>query len=107
MSQAAPLFTLFSTGPIGAGREQKKAQERALGAQQDAQRQATARAEAEQRRQDMERRRLNRKKPDIGALVSEERRSALTGAGSTLLTGASGVGSSRLTLGSASLLGGN
>ena len=94
-------------GSIVQGQQQKSAQKRGERAQENAQRLATSRAAAEIRAQESDRRRLNKRKPNVAGLLAEERKSALSGAGATTLTGASGVGRERLTLGRSSLLGGS
>jgi hypothetical protein len=66
---------------------------------------AVSRSASEQRRQEMEQRRLNRRKPNIQSILGAERRAALTGPGATTLTGSAGVGRESLTLGRSSLLG--
>jgi len=84
--------------------EAKKGQKASLRQQKSAQAQALARAQSESRRSELERRRLNRKRPDLGTLLTAEMDRARTGPASTLLTSARGAG--RPTLGSRSLLGG-
>jgi hypothetical protein len=87
------------------GNQQDRAQKRAVKRQAEAQRLATTRAVSEQRRQEMESRRLNQRRPNIASLLANEQRGALAGAGSTMLSGTSGVPADRLTLGKSSLLG--
>ena len=109
MSSTTAVATLLGGPLVGGvvhqGEQQKEAAKKAERSQATAQRLATSRAAAELRTQDQERRRLNRRKPNVAGLLAEERRSSLTGAGATTLTGASGVGRERLTLGRSSLLG--
>lgn len=106
---AVPLAVGVTGAAVGASvaqlQDQKKMQKRAIRAQEEAQRLATSRAAAESRRQEMENRRLRRRTPNIQSLLRAEERGSLTGAGSTILTGAGGVDSSKITLGRASLLG--
>lgn len=86
-------------GSIFEGQSKKRAQKRSVRRQEKAQRVAESRALAETRRSDQERRRLNRRQPDLGALLADSQRGGATGAGGTLLTGPGGVGRNRLTLG--------
>lgn len=93
------------TGGIIQGQRQKSAAKRSERQQEEAQRLATSRAAAELRTQDQERRRLNKRKPNISGLLAEERKAGLSGVGATTLTGAAGVGRESLSLGRNSLLG--
>ncbi len=93
------LGTALIGGSIFEGQSQKRAQKRSLRRQRQAQKVAEGRALAETRRSDQERRRLNRRQPDLGALLADSQRGGVTGPGGTLLTGAGGVSRSRLTLG--------
>ena len=89
------------------GQQQKKQQRGAIRRQDAAQRQATQAAAGEQRRSEAERRRLNRKRPQIESLLGQAQRASAGGAAGTLLTGPSGVQRGNLTLGGGgSLLGG-
>jgi hypothetical protein len=89
------------------GQRQKKQERKALRRQDVAQQQATTAAAGEQRRSEGERRRLNRRGPDLGSILGGQRRAGQGGAAGTLLTGAGGVGRGQLTLGGGgSLLGG-
>lgn len=103
---AVPLAIALGGASIGGslleGERARKQQKRALGAQQEANRLATSRAASEQRRTEMEQRRLNRKGPNIGSLLDTERSQSAGGAASTLLTSPSGR---RPTLAKTSLLG--
>lgn len=109
-SIALGLAAYATVGALSAsvyqGQQQKQAQRRAMRAQEASQARAESRAASEMRRQEMERRRLNKRKPDISALLGAERDKANTGAGSTTLTSFGGVGRNKLTLGQSSLLGG-
>lgn len=106
---ATSTFLPLLAGPLGIavaqGEAQMRAQKRAARRTAEAQRLATSRAAAEQRRQEMEQRRLNRRKPNVMSLLGKEQNAAATGPGATLLTGSAGVPRDRLTLGSSSLLG--
>lgn len=93
------------TGSVIQGQKQKSAQKKAERNQANAQRLATSRAAAELRTQEANQRRLNQKRPNIAGLLSTEREGALSGAGSTTLTGAQGIGREQLTLAKSSLLG--
>lgn len=86
-------------GSIFEGQQKKRAQRRSLRRQEQATRLAESRALSETRRADQERRRLNRRQPDIGALLADSQRGGAAGVGGTLLTGAGGVARNRLTLG--------
>ncbi len=88
------------------GQMQKRSQRRALRSQEAAQDQALAAAASEQRRTEMEQRKLNRRQPDLGTILAGQRARGRRGAASTLLTGATGVGRGSMTLGTTSLLGG-
>ncbi len=95
------------TGSVYQGLQQRRAQRRGERAQEAAQDVATRRAAAEVRRSAEDERRLNRKKPSLTSLLKREKGAALTGPGSTLLTGATGVNRSNLLLGRSSTLGGS
>ena len=109
MSAEGALTTAFLGPLFGAQvenmQQQKKAQKRAERRQDAANRQVESRAAAEVRRQEQEHRRLNKRKPDISALLGAERQAANQGPGATVLTGATGVSRQRTTLGGSSLLG--
>ncbi len=94
-------------GSIYQGLQQRRAQRRGERAQEAAQEVATRRAAAEVRRARDQERSLNRKKPNVLSLLNREKTAALTGPGSTLLTGASGINRSNLLLGRSSSLGGS
>lgn len=94
------------TGSIVQGQRQKAAAKKSERQQEEAQRLATSRAAAELRAQEQNRRRLDKRKPNVAGLLASERQRSLTGAGSTTLTGSTGVGRENLTLGRSSLLGG-
>ena len=84
---------------VGTGISARQGQKQSLRRQKHAQESATSRAMAEAKRTEQERKRLNRKRPDIGSLLAEEQKAATKGAGGTLLTGPGGVGRNNLTLG--------
>lgn len=98
----AAFGTALLAEPIYSGQQQLRSQRRALRAQSSAQQRAEAQASAELRREEDERRRLNRRMPDVAALLSAEATSR-RGSASTLL---GGVRAARPTLGQTSLLGG-
>lgn len=87
---------------IGTG-AQMDAQRRAANTQQDAAnaaaQQAQKQADDAAKQADMENNKLNQKKPDQGM-------TGVPAGGSTMLTGAQGIDSSKLTLGKSTLLGG-
>jgi len=78
---------------------------RQASAQRDAQNQALANAQKQERAADEANNRVNQKKPDTAAILQAAQQST-GGAGSTLLTGPAGVASGALTLGKNTLLGG-
>ncbi len=86
-------------GSIFEGQQQKRTQKRSLRRQEQAQRLAASRALAETGRSEQERRRLNRRQPDLGSLLADSQRGGAAGVGGTLLTGPGGVSRNRLTLG--------
>lgn len=96
-----------AAGSVYQGLQQQRAQRRGERAQEAAQNLATRRAAAEVRRADQLERKQNKKKPDVTSLLSREREAALTGVGSTMLTGATGINRSNLMLGRSSALGGS
>ncbi len=94
-------------GSVLQGQKQKKTERRAIKRQARAERTAESAAAAELRRSGAERRRLNRRQPELQGLLSGQQRAARSGPASTLLTGPGGVDPSRLALGGGgSLLGG-
>ena len=105
MALAATVGIAMAGSSVYQGQQQKKAQKRALLAQEQAQDEASATAAAAQRRSEMEQRRAG-KTPDVGSLLGTERQAALRGPGSTMLTGSTGIESSKLKLGKSSLLSG-
>ncbi len=102
----AALGGLLVGGSVYQGEAGRKQQKKALRSQEQAQARSEARALSQQRRSEQEQRRLNRKQPDLFSILGREREAALQGPGSTLLTGARGVGKGKLTLGQSSILGG-
>jgi len=91
---------------VAQGQQAAREQKRALTRQEEAQRQALRAAASQQRRSEMEFRRVNRKVPDVGSLLAGEAASSRQGPGSTMLTGFPGIDPQRLLLGRTSLLGG-
>lgn len=80
------------------GKKQTAAQEKAA-------KQAKASSDASAKQQEEATNKANSKTPDVGAMLSENAQSALSGQSGTLLTGASGVDPNSLTLGKNTLLG--
>lgn len=80
--------------------------ERAASQQRDAQRQAARQARRQESLSEQAQNKANRKKVNRQTLLERNTAAATGGAGSTLLTGAGGVGPGSLTLGRTSLLGG-
>lgn len=111
MPQAIAIPLAFAAGSALLGgsaiqaAQQARTQKNAVRAQEEAQRLATSRAAAEQRRIEREQRRLNQRRPDVAGLLASEQRAALAGTGATSLTGAAGIATDRLTLARPSLLG--
>lgn len=92
---AAAAYSAYSSNE--AAKKQEKAQKQAMQQQQQlADRQAKT-AEQQFNRQ-------NQKKPDIGSIMQQNARAGE--AGSTMLTGPSGVSNDQLSLGRSTLLGG-
>lgn len=79
--------------------------QQALEAQQRAEEEAKRQAREQAARAERDFNRLNQKKPDLAALFSANAGAASAGAGSTMLTGPSGVDMSTTKLGKTSLLG--
>lgn len=100
---AVGLAAVSGVASVAQGEVTRKAASRALRSQKEAQRLATSRAAAEQRRSEQDQRRANRGQPDLGGILGREQRGS-RGTSSTLLSGG-GVASSSLTLGRSSLLG--
>lgn len=71
-----------------------------------AQRQAQANAESQAAQADQANNRANQKRPDVAGALSAAMQAGKAGASGTMLTGASGVDTSSLTLGKSTLLGG-
>lgn len=92
-------------GALGAAGSvmQARSASRAADQQANANRQAKAAADAENRRQDREFNRMNRRRPDVAALAA---RNAAAGASPTMLTGSQGAPIDDTLLGRATLLGG-
>lgn len=111
MGAGGAIGGILGTGVIGGsiyqGLQQRRAQRRGERAQAAAQDVATRRAAAEVRRARDKERSLNRKKPNVLSLLNREKEAALTGPGSTLLTGSTGINRSNLLLGRSSSLGGS
>ncbi len=73
--------------------------------QKKANKKAQAQAEADATAAEREINRQNQKTPDLASILTSNKASTTGGAGSTMLTGAQGVGADQLTLGKSSLLG--
>lgn len=91
---------------IASGMRGQKEQKKALREQAAAQRAAESAAQRQLRENAEELARRNRRQPDFGSLLTQERARARKGLGSTMLTGPGGVDPGQLTLGGPSLLGG-
>lgn len=100
-----------SIGAIGtgysiyAGQQQNKNQKKSLQNQENAQQQAEQQALSTQRKSEIAQNAANMKTPDIASILSRAAQSGSTGLSSTMLTGPSGVDTSGLNLGKATLLG--
>ena len=77
----------------------------AAGEQKKANKKTQAQAEASATAAEREMNRQNQKTPDLAAIAAANKAATTGGAGSTMLTGAQGVGANQLTLGKSSLLG--
>ena len=95
-----------TTYSIYAGEQQAKRQDQALGQQREAQNQAVASAEKQQKMAEEKVNRANQKQPDAGAILSAAGQAAKGGAAGTMLTGPMGVNQADLNLGKSTLLGG-
>lgn len=73
------------------GEQARKQQKKALDLQKQEQAKAEARAISAQRRSEMEQAAINRKKPDVNALLKASQDAGKAGAASTMLTGPAGV----------------
>ena len=89
-------------GSIFSGVQQSSAARKSLNQQKRVQQSSLARAISEQRRSELEQRKLNRRKPDLAALFAGELASTNRGVPSSLSTGGGVTGN---TLGSRSVLG--
>lgn len=109
MALAVPIMAataVLSAGyQVHAGEQANRQQKRALRKQAEVQAQSLAAARAEQRRNDEELVRANRRRPEVGTLLTNELEAGSQGVGTTLLTGAGGVDQKRLKLGRSTLLG--
>lgn len=101
---AAAVAGVIAAG-VGAA-EAKSGAIRGRRRQQVAQEEAKAQAISQARKADEANAQANRKTADVNSLLTAEQQKALTGAGSTLLTGPSGVDAANLKLGRKTLLGG-
>lgn len=106
LAVAGVAGSLAATGyTIAAGEDAKKQQKAALGRQKDAQNQATAQAQAEQRGREMAINKANRQSPNVGSIMQSAGAAARGGGVGTMLTGPTGVDPNSLALGKSSLLG--
>ncbi len=80
--------------------------ERAAGAQKDAMATAKANQAKAEATADQELNRLNPKKPNTGAAMSQLQQAASGGPSGTMLTGPAGIDTAALSLGKTTLLGG-
>lgn len=102
------LTTLAIATVAGAayqGVTQQQAAKKTAGLQKEAQRSAEASAITEREMASQQERRLNKRKPNVAALLSTAQQAATTGPASTMLTGASGATGGATSLGRSSLLG--
>jgi membrane protein involved in colicin uptake len=90
---------------IYSGMQQQGAQEKALKNQTTAKDQAEANALSTERKNETATNAANQKKPDISSILASAASMSKVGGGSTMLTGATGIDSSGLSLGKTSLLG--
>lgn len=101
---AAAVAGVLASGVAAA--ESKSSAIRSRRRQQVAQEEAKAQAISQARKADEATAAANRKTPDVNSLLTAEQQKALTGSGSTLLTGPTGVDPANLKLGRKTLLGG-
>jgi len=87
------------------GAQAAQGQKKALEMQKTAQAQGIQQALSTQRQGQIAQNAANMKTPDISAILQRAALAAKAGVGSTMLTGASGVNPSQLSLGKSSLLG--
>jgi hypothetical protein len=85
---------------------QKKAQQKQLAMQAQANKDAKQRQKEASDRADIDMNKANKKKANVSALSKKEEESSLVGSGGTLLTGTAGVDPNKLNLGGNTLLGG-
>jgi hypothetical protein len=112
-SISATTATLIAAGVAGAstgysiyaGQKQAGAQKKALTAQNTAQQQAQAAALSTERKGEIASNDVNKKAPNIGAILARAAQAGSSGISSTMLTGPSGVAAADLNLGKATLLG--
>ena len=94
-----------TTYGVIASEQGKRAQEKAMNEQRQAQDRAARSAEAQANRSQEAMNAANRKAPDVSNIMQNAARMAGGGVGSTLLTGPGGVDPSELSLGRSTLLG--
>jgi uncharacterized protein HemX len=87
------------------GHNQNQAQKKSLVAQKTAQDKAEAQALSNQRKSEIAQNEVNKKTPDVAAILARAASASRAGLGSTMLTGAGGVDPTGLSLGGTSLLG--
>lgn len=90
---------------VYSGEKGRKAQKNALRSQEQAQKQAEARAMSQQRSSEQQLAMANRKRPDISAIMQASEEAGSMGAAGTMLTGPKGVNPDDLTMAKTSLLG--
>lgn len=90
---------------IYSGEKGRKAQKDALRRQEQAQKQAEARALSQQRQSEMAQRAASGKKPNTAALLEAAQEASTAGAAGTMLTGSQGIRPEDLQLGRTTLLG--
>lgn len=106
MAAAGPILSVIGLGAsIHQGYEAREARQESMRRQQKAQAEATTRAISERVRGEQEKRRVNRKKPDVQTLLGNERAESGRGTGATLLTGPTGVQPNNTLLGGQTKLG--
>tara|TARA_R100000458_G_C8088288_1_gene120101 strand:- start:233 stop:559 length:327 start_codon:yes stop_codon:yes gene_type:complete len=106
---AFTVFVAATAASVGyqiySGEKNRRQQQRAVEAQEQANKDANERAKKQADRMDVEVNRANRKRADVAAIQSKEEQSAMTGPAGTMLTGSQGVNPDNLTLGGNTLLG--
>lgn len=107
MGVTAAVAAVVGTGySVYSGEKQKKQQKKSLAMQRDANMKAETAANQQADKADIAQNRANRKKANVGGILSAANQAGKSGAAGTMLTGSMGVDPGSLNLGSNTLLGG-